>query len=98
MSVGRAPGLELTTLREKTLVDLNRSRLRGWAFIGAVVLVFLAIISWPDLVAVLATAGAAAALLVAAVWVHLSLPDAEEAGESSEDAVDSRDPTTGDSD
>ena len=56
---------------------MSRGRLRGWALIGAVILVVLAIPSPPALVRVLTSVRIAVGLVLFTTWVHLSLPDAE---------------------
>jgi hypothetical protein len=45
---GRTP-LTATALREETLADMNRGRLRGWAALAVGALIFFAIASWPNL-------------------------------------------------
>ena len=73
----RGPGLAATTLRTETIVDINRGRLRGWAVIAAAIFVVLAALSWPALVYFVVFLAAAAASLVASVWVHLTYPNVE---------------------
>jgi len=83
MVTTRGPGLAATTMRVETLADVNRGRLRGWALIAAIFLVVLALLSWPYLLGFVVFLAAAAAAIVVAIWVHLTLPDVE--GELSED-------------
>ena len=76
-SPGRTP-LNVTALREETLADMNRGRLRGWAALGVGALIFFAIASWPNLVLVVLFALCAAGSGVFFVRVTLtSLSDAE---------------------
>jgi O-antigen ligase len=75
--VARGPGLAATTMPVETLAGLNRGRLRGWVAIAAIGLVVLAFLSWPNLLGFLAFLGAAAASIVAVVWIHFTLPDVE---------------------
>lgn len=91
---GRAP-IGLTTMRGTTLADMNRGRVRGWALIGSGVLVVLAVLSWPDLVWVLVSAGIAVSLVLFTIWAHLSLPDAETEGDSDAEMAEPSDLTTG---
>jgi hypothetical protein len=95
---GAKPSLALTTLRGETLADMNRGRLRGWALVGVVLLAVIGALAWPDLLAVITAIGIAAVLAVAAVWIHLSLRDAETPVGSADDAVETRDSTTGEND
>ncbi len=73
---------------------MNRGRLRGWALIGAVILVALAILSWPALVRVPRSAGIAVGPVLLTIWVHLSLPDAETEGDSDAEMAETSNLTT----
>ena len=77
MVATRGPGLAATAMPVETLADINRGRLRGWASIGAILLVVLAVLSWPYLLGVAVFLVAAAACFGLAIWVHLTLPDVE---------------------
>jgi len=72
----KAP-IGLTFLRPETLVDANRASVRGWIGIAAGFFVILAILSWPIVASVALCLAVAAGLVVVAVWVHATLPDAE---------------------
>ncbi len=74
---------------------MNRGRLRGWVFVGAVVLVFLALLAWPDLLFVFVFVALAAGLAVLGVWIHRTLPDVERAGEEDPQTSEPKDVTTG---
>jgi len=78
----RGPGLAATTMRGDTLANVNRGRIRGWTGIAAVLLVVLAVLSWPYLLGVAVFLAGAVACLVVLVWVHRTLPDVEEEQDS----------------
>jgi len=95
---GAKSSLALTTLRAETLADMNRGRLRGWALLGAVLSAVIGALAWPDLLAVITAIGLATLLVVTAVWIHLSLRDAEKPMSPGEEAMETRDSTTGEYD
>jgi uncharacterized protein (DUF58 family) len=71
----KAP-IGLTFLRPETLADANRASVRGWIGITAGIFVILAILSWPIVAYVALCLTVAAGLVVVAIWVHATLPDA----------------------
>ncbi|MGA8604843.1 MAG: hypothetical protein WB788_07275 [Thermoplasmata archaeon] len=75
MVATRGPGLAATEMPVEPLADINRGRLRGWASIGAILLVVLGVLSWPYLLGVAVFLVAAAVCFGLAIWVHTTLTD-----------------------
>jgi len=69
--------LSTTALRAETNADMNRGRIRGWVFLGAALVAFLAVLDWPDLVGVLVFGALAASLVALGVVISRVLPDRE---------------------
>lgn len=61
----------------ETLANINRGRFRGWVGIAAVLLVVLAVLSWPYLLGVVAFLAVAVVCAIVQVWVYRNLPDSE---------------------
>ncbi len=66
-----------TTLRPEALAGFNGGRLRGWGMIAALVLILLALLSWPSRYSFTVLLVAAAALIGVVAWVHFTLPETE---------------------
>lgn len=62
-------------------------------FIGAALPAFLGILAWPDLLIVLVSVGLAAGMVIAGVWIHLTLPDAETEENPNSDQAEPQDLT-----
>ena len=77
---GGKASLGVTEVRPETLVDINRGRLRGWIFVGGAVLVLLAALAWPDLLIVIISGCAAAAMFAVGVWFSQAIPDEDPSG------------------
>jgi hypothetical protein len=76
MGGGKAP-LSATAMRPATLRDINRGQIRGWVFLGGALFAVLALLSWPDLLAVLIFVGLGAVMVGLGFGIQRTLRDTE---------------------